>query len=79
MTDDREFKNGDFKEYRRLILAEIERLSSENNRLDALLRKLSTEIVELRTQSHIWSGMIGAIVGTATSTIVTLILVKVLT
>jgi len=53
--------NGEFKEYRRLLISELERLTREVNECRQEIQSIHREITKLNVKSGVWGLMGGAI------------------
>ena len=58
---DRAINGNDWKEYRRLVLSELERLNAHGERIDKALATISTDITMLKVKAGLW-GLLGGLV-----------------
>lgn len=54
-------QNGEWREYRRLVVSEIKRLSDKNDGQDLAIYKLEKEFLFLKVKSGLWGFLAGCV------------------
>lgn len=60
---ERNYGNGDFSEYRRLILDRLDRLDDEVNSISRTVSRIENDLTALKIRAGLWGAIAGALPG----------------